>query len=56
VPGDLTGDGQVTLADLRLLLQMLVGQATPSVEAKALAAPNDQVTLADLRSLLHALE
>lgn len=60
--GDLDGDGQVTLADLRLLVQMLLGQApgalvltgqaTPSAEAKALAAPADRLTLGDVRVLM----
>jgi hypothetical protein len=53
--GDLTGDGQVTLADLRLLLAMLLGQAAPSTEAKSLAAPADQLTLADARALVQLL-
>jgi hypothetical protein len=55
VPGDLTGDGQVTLADLRLLIQMLVGQTAPTEAAKALAAPTEQLTLADLRALIQLL-
>ena len=65
LPGDLTGDGQVTLADLRLLVQMLLGQAplelvltgqgSPSTEAKTLAAPPDQLTLADGRELIRML-
>jgi hypothetical protein len=52
VPGDLTGDGQATLADLRLLISMLLGQAAPSAKAKALAAPADRLTLADARALV----
>jgi hypothetical protein len=55
VPGDLTGDGQVTLADLRLLAQMLVGQATPSAEARTLAAPVDRLTVADAQELARLL-
>ena len=55
LPGDLTGDGQVTLADLRLLVSMLPGQAAPSAEAKALAAPTDQVTPADVREMMRIL-
>jgi hypothetical protein len=55
VRGDLNGDTQVTLADLRLLLRMLLGQATPSTDAKALAAPTDQLTLADARALVQLL-
>jgi hypothetical protein len=55
VRGDLTGDGQVTLADLRLLIQMLLGQAAPSAEAKSLAAPLDQLTLADARTLVQVV-
>ena len=64
-PGDLTGDGQVTLADLRLLVSMLLGQApleqvltgqaAPSAKAKALAAPADRLTLADALALLRIL-
>jgi hypothetical protein len=53
--GDLDGDGQVTLADLRLLLRMLVGQVQPTSEAKALAAPADQVSLADAQELVPLL-
>jgi hypothetical protein len=55
VHGDLTGDDQVTLADLRLLIQMLVGQAAPTDAAKVLAAPTDQLTLADARTLITLL-
>jgi hypothetical protein len=55
VRGDLDGDGDVDPADLRLLIQMLIGQAAPSDEAKALAAPTDQVTLADARELMQLL-
>jgi hypothetical protein len=55
VHGDLTGDGQVTLADLRLLVSMLLGQTAPSAEARALASPLDQLTLADGRKLLQLL-
>jgi hypothetical protein len=53
--GDLDGDGQVTLADLRLLVRMLLGQAVPNVEAKGLAAPADQLTLGDVRVLMGML-
>jgi hypothetical protein len=55
LPGDLNDDGQVTLADLRLLMQMLIGQGAPSGQAKALAAPADRLTLADARALVHLL-
>jgi hypothetical protein len=55
MPGDLTGDGDLTLADLRLLIQMLVGQTSATAEAKALAAPADQLTLADVRALIQLL-
>jgi pectate lyase len=55
VSGDLTQDGTVTLADLRLLIQMLVGQTASTEAAKALAAPTNQLTLADLRALIQLL-
>jgi hypothetical protein len=55
VHGDLNGDEQVTPADLRLLIQMLLGQAAPSAEAKSLAAPRDRLTLADARALVQLL-
>jgi hypothetical protein len=54
-PGDLNNDGQVTSADLRLLVQMLLGQVTPSDKAKALAAPADRLTLGDARELMQLL-
>jgi hypothetical protein len=53
--GDLDGDGVVTLADLRLLLAMLLGQAAPSLATKALAEPTDQLTLLDGRELVRLL-
>lgn len=53
--GDLNSDGQVTLADLRLLLRMLTGEEPPSAEAKALAVPSGQLTLADARALIQLL-
>jgi hypothetical protein len=55
LPGDLTGDGQVTLADLRLLVSMLLGQTAPSAEAESLAAPADQLTLSDGLALIEIL-
>lgn len=53
--GDLNDDGQLTLADLRLLIRMLTGQEAPSPEAKTLAAPGDQLTLTDARELVGLL-
>jgi hypothetical protein len=53
--GDLNGDDQVTLADLRQLLRMLIGQEPANDEAKSLAAPADRLTLADARELMHLL-
>jgi parallel beta-helix repeat protein len=55
VPGDLNDDGQVTPADLRLLMQMLIGQGVPSAAAKALAVPGDRLTLGDARVLIQLL-
>ena len=55
VPGDLTGDDQVTLADLRRLVAMLLGQAAPNDAAKTLATPTDQLTLDDARALIQLL-
>jgi hypothetical protein len=48
-------NNQVTLADLRLLIQMLTGATAASAVAKGLAAPTDQVTLADVRALIQVL-
>lgn len=53
--GDVNGDLAVTLADLRLLLQMLLGQAEPNDAAKTLAAPATQVTLGDALELIRVL-
>jgi hypothetical protein len=55
VRGDLEGDGDADLADLRLLLRMLTGQAPPNEAAKRLAIPADRLTLADARELVHLL-
>jgi hypothetical protein len=55
VPGDLNGDRQVTLADLRMLIRMLTGQVIPNDAAKTLAEPTTQLTLADARELVHLL-
>ena len=52
--GDLDGDGRVTLADARLMLQMLLGQA-PADVAKADLNHDGSVSLADLRFLLQLL-
>lgn len=52
--GDLTGDGRVTLADLRLLIRMLIGQVTPDL-AKAELTGDGVLTLADLRELIRIL-
>jgi len=54
LPGDLTGDGQVTLADLRLLIQMLVGQVPPDL-GKADLNQDGRLTLADVRALIQIL-
>ena len=51
VRGDLDGDGQVTLADLRLLIQMLTG-LVPVELATADLDGDGQVTLADVRALI----
>jgi hypothetical protein len=53
--GDLNGSGAVTIADLRLLIQMLTGATAASAVAKALAAPADALTLADVRALIQLL-
>lgn len=55
LPGDVDGNGSVTLSDLRLLIRMLLGQVPPSAEAMALAAPLDRLTLADAVALLRLL-
>ncbi len=48
--GDLDGDGTVTLADLRLMIQMLLGQTTVDL-AKADLDGNGQLGLGDVRAL-----
>ena len=55
--GDVDGDGQVTVADARLALELLVGSATasPSVVRSADVWPaggDGRVTLADVREIL----
>jgi hypothetical protein len=55
VRGDVDGDRDVDLADLRLLLRMLTGQEPPNEAAKTLAAPADRLTLADARELIQLL-
>jgi hypothetical protein len=52
--GDLNDDGQVTLADLRLQIRMLVGQV-PTDLAKADLDGNGALTLADVRALIAIL-
>jgi hypothetical protein len=52
--GDLNSDNQVTLTDLRLLIQMLIGQLPPDL-AKADLDGNGQLTLADVRALINIL-
>jgi hypothetical protein len=54
VRGDLNGDGLVTLADLRLLIQMLVGQVPPDL-GNADLTQDGQLTLADVRALIQIL-
>ena len=54
VPGDLTGDGQVTLADLRVMLQMLLGQV-PVDLTKADLTGDGQLSLADVLALMRML-
>ena len=54
LPGDLDGDGQVTLADLRLLIQMLVG-LVPVDLARADLDADGRLTLEDLRVLIMIL-
>ena len=53
VRGDLDGNGRVTLSDLRLQIQMLVG-SIPSTPAAELTG-DSQLTLADLRALIRIL-
>ena len=52
--GDVDGDSQVTLADLRLLFQMLLGQVTPNL-IRADLDRNEQLTLEDARELVQLL-
>ena len=52
--GDLDGDGAVTLADLRLLLSMLLGQTAVNLPAADLDG-NGQLGLGDVRALLELL-
>jgi hypothetical protein len=54
VVGDLNSDGSVTLADLRLQIQMLTGSLPPDM-AKADLDGNGQLTLADVRALINIL-
>jgi hypothetical protein len=53
VRGDIDGNNQVTLADLRLQIRMLVG-SIPSTPAAELTG-DSQLTLADLRALIRIL-
>ena len=52
--GDLDGDGLVTLADLRLLLQMLLGK-TPVDLTHADLNGDGQLSLADVRTEIAVL-
>jgi len=51
VRGDLDGDGQVTLADVRLMLQMLLGQTAVELAAADLDG-DGKLSLSDVRALL----
>ena len=52
--GDLDGDGSVTLADLRLLLQMLLGQVAPKLPEADLNG-DGTLSLADVQELVRIL-
>ena len=54
VRGDLTGDGLVTIADLRVLIKMLIG-TVPVDLTKADLTGDGALTLADLRTLVQIL-
>jgi parallel beta-helix repeat protein len=51
--GDLNGDDRITLADLRLLVQMLTGRLTPTAAADLTG--DGQVSLADAQELVRIL-
>ena len=53
-PGDLTGDGKVTLSDVRVMLQMLLGQVPVDLTTADLNH-DGKVSLMDLRVLLQLL-
>jgi hypothetical protein len=53
--GDVDGNGQVTLSDLRKLFRMLTGQEPANDVAKSLAPPTDRLSLADGRALIQLL-
>jgi hypothetical protein len=52
--GDMNGDGEVSLADVRLQIQMLVAQVPPDM-ARADLDGNGSLTLADVRALINIL-
>jgi pectate lyase len=54
VPGDLTGDDQVTVADVRRLIEMLLGTRAPDLSRADLTG-DGKVSLADARELVHLL-
>ena len=56
VRGDLTGEGQVTLADLRLLLAILTGGASTDAErGRADLNTDGNISLADAQALMQLL-